>query len=603
MKPSEAAPLPMRDALRLARRLLVIARPYWGGLTRGVLLSMVVGLVGMATPLLSKSLIDVAYPSQDVSLMLVLVLGGVVLNVSAAVMNAIRGYFGELIATRLNGGLHLMFFTHLQCLPLSFFESRGVGEIMSRQSDLRSAVSSIVGTMQTALMSGIYLILVPPFLLTLHAPLALVAMLSLPVTATVSVLSSRGMRRLWQRNAEVAADLNAFQVQVLSQIRLVKSSAAETVVTARSTEALGHSMKLRAKASGLAALVAFCNTIVRAGATGIFSWFAWTLILRGELTLGGFIAFSSYLGFMTGPANAMAGLFAGFQHTSVLLGRAFEYLDLPTELDPQLIRGRAEPTERPLQGSVVLRNVRFGYAPDRPFLADIDLTLERGSVTAIVGRSGAGKSSLLRLISRLAEPDAGTILYDGRPSATFGLHELRRQVALAGQEAAVFRGTFWETLTFGIEEPDRALADELMRICQLEDLVRELPKGYEAPVGEWGATLSGGQRQRLAIAHSVLRQTPIVLLDEPTSQIDARTETALLDALLPLLKGRTVAIVTHRARTAAMADRSCLLDEGRIANVGRHEDLMADERYRQCFLVADPPEAGRRVRLLGGDRP
>jgi ABC-type multidrug transport system fused ATPase/permease subunit len=220
-------------------------------------------------------------------------------------------------------------------------------------------------------------------------------------------------------------------------------------------------------------------------------------------------------------------------------------------------------------------------------------------ITAVVGHSGVGKSSLLRLITRMEEPTAGQVFFDGVPATSITLPDLRRQVSVVWQEFAMMQGSIWDNLTMGAEGAARALVDDAVRLCRLEQLIKDLPQGYDTPVGEWGSTLSGGQRQRLSLARALIRDSRILLLDEATSNIDMATETEILRDLFSRVEGKTVVFVTHRVQTAALADQIVVMDAGTVAAVGTHADLLKDcEVYRQMLGTGDSLDDGRRLRAV-----
>jgi ABC-type bacteriocin/lantibiotic exporter with double-glycine peptidase domain len=599
-RPVETQIPTQREALRYFVRLILLIRPYWRRLLQGLGLGLVIAAIGMVTPYLSKTFFDEVYPSRSVSLMHVLVIGTVVVGFSSALMGALRGYYSQVVTGRLTRTVSLMFFNHLQHLPVSFFDSHRVGEVMSRAGDIRNGLAQVSSVMQTVLVSGTYLLIVPPVLLTLNWKLAMLSMIALPMTTAISLASGQVIRRYTKRGAEVAAEFSAYQMEVLSHIRTVKSMAAEHHVYSRAGDQLEEGLRLQLKSGAFSTIVGIFSTLVQLTGMAIFTWYSWTLILRGELTLGGFIAFSAYLGYLTGPVGQFAGLFVGFQQTAVTLGRAFEYLDTEPEQDPAEAYQPSPAPHRQVRGLLEFSRVSFGYDVDRRVLHDVSLTIPAGSTTSIVGPSGAGKSSMLRLICRMSEPDTGQLALDGVPLRAYALPELRRQVGVVWQEFSLMRGTVWDNITFGIPDADPADVREAVRICRLEALISDLPEGLDTPVAEWGASLSGGQRQRLAIARALVRNTPVLLLDEATSQIDVETEEELLRDLFASIRGRTIVVVTHRIATAALADQICLLNAGRVESIGAHKQLVAEsESYRRMLRAAGVTEEPRQLRVVG----
>lgn len=579
-------------------RVMLMVRPYWGPMTRGLLLSLVSGALGLAAPLFSKLYFDSVYPARDVSLLHALVFGAAAFSLATALMSTIRGYYTQVVSAKLGGAVSLMYFNHLQHLPIRFFDEHRVGEIMSRSADMRGALGTVSRILQVLLVNGVYLLLVPPFLVALNWKLSLLALITTPVTVAITTATSRLTRRYMKRSAEASAELNAIQVETMSQIRTLKAMAMEARVfrdaSAQTEDVIGFQMKSASLTAVIGIVVAFVRTI----GTAAFTWYAWTLIIRGELSLGSFVAFSAYLGYLTGPVGQIAGIFADFQESAVVLGRAFEYLDLSPEQDPELVYAPLSGIQRRIETAISLDAVSFGYSPDKLIINDLSLTFPPGSVTALVGSSGAGKSTILRLICGMERPSKGTIHVSGSPIDRFLLSDLRRQMAVVWQEPTMLRGTIWANLTAGIDTIDRGGVEDAVRICQLDGLIAELPHGLDTMVAEWGASLSGGQRQRFALARALVRDAPVLLIDEATSQVDVRTEGEILRALIPHVRHKTVVLVTHRMATASLADRICVLDHGRLAGLGTHEELVGNsDMYRQMIQAAQGDETKRLRRL------
>jgi ABC-type bacteriocin/lantibiotic exporter with double-glycine peptidase domain len=578
---------PIREAVNQYRRLLVLLRPYWGSLVRSAMLGLVVGLVGMAPPYLAKLLIDEVYPSRDGMLMEVLVVGLLAIAVTVAAMDGIRSYFTTHVSTRLTNASMLLFFNHLQHLPPRFFEQRQVGEVTSRFADVRMALTSVSRGMGTVFVQGFYLLIVPPFLFLLQWRLALVVLAFAPLTIGVTLLSARILRTYYQRMAEAQAELRGYWVEVLSHTRTLKVLSVEHLVFDRtrrqSDVALEHELHAGAVGEGFN----FLTTLVAAVGTAALTWYGWTLILRQEMTLGNYIAFVAYVGFFSQPLMRISRMFSIMQQSGVSLTRMFEYLDEPAEQDPVSAYQEPPPVRHHLRGRVELRDVAFGYTAEEPVLRDINLVLEPGELTAVVGQSGTGKSSLLRLICRFEEPVQGSVLYDGISSGEISLRDVRRQIAVVWQDASLFRGTIWDNLTLGASNPGRRAVDDIVALCRLDELLAKLPKGYDTPVAEWGASLSAGQRQRVALARALIRDTPLLLMDEATSNIDQQTESAILGDLFARRANRTTLFVTHRVSTVASADKICVMREGSIVAVGSHESLL-----ESCGTYIDMVNAG-----------
>jgi ABC-type bacteriocin/lantibiotic exporter with double-glycine peptidase domain len=585
---------PVRDAVNQYKRLMGLLRPYWGSLVRSILLGLVIGLVGMAPPYLAKLLIDEVYPSKDVMLMEVLVVGLLATAVTVAAMEAIRAYFQLHVSARLTNAAMLLFFNHLQHVRARFFEQRQVGEVLSRFSDVRQSLGTLSQGFGVLFVQGAYLVLVPPFLLILQWRLALVALAVAPVTAGVTLLSARVLRTYFKRQAEAFAEFRGYVVEVFSQVRTFKILSAEHLIFDRGRRqaelALGHELRAGMVGQGFT----LATTTVQAIGTAALTWYGWTLVLQQRMTLGTFIAFMAYVTFFIQPLTQISQMFASMQQSGVNLARMFEYLDETPEQDPLLAYREPAPVRHRLRGRVELRDVSFGYDAAEPVLKDVNVMIEPGELTAVVGQSGAGKSSLLRLVCRFEEPLEGHVLFDGVTGAEIPLADVRRQIAVVWQEATLFRGTIWENLTFGAPSPSRLAVDDIIGLCRLDELLTKLPKGYETPVAEFGATLSGGQRQRIAIARALIRDTPILLMDEATSNIDQQTEGAILGDLFSRRSDRTTLFVTHRVSTVQTADRICVMRDGRIVGLGTHDDLIERcDTYVDMVSAAGAHDPGR----------
>jgi len=585
---------PLRDALNQYRRLLVLLRPYWGSLVRSILLGLVIGLVGMAPPYLSKLLIDEVYPARDVTLMHVLVGGLLAIAVTSATMDAIRNYFQLHVSARLTNASTLLFFNHLQHLRARFFEQRQVGEVMSRFSDVRQSLGTVAQGFGTLFVQGVYLVLVPPFLFLLEWRLALVALAFAPLTAGITALSARILRNYYKRMAEAYADLRGYQVEVLSQMRTLKVLSVEHLIFTRARRQVDEALNQELHAGIVGEGFNLATTAVGSIGTAVLTWYGWTLIIEQRMTLGTYIAFMAYVAFFTQPLARVSRMFAAMQQSGVSLARMFEYLDEPPEQDPVSAWVEPAPVKHQLRGRIELRDVAFGYNPeDDPVLQDINLVLEAGALTAVVGQSGAGKSSLLRLVCRLEEPVEGHLLYDGITCGEISIPDVRRQIAVVWQDTSLFKGTIWENLTFGAASPSRMAVEDIVGLCRLDDLLARLPKGYDTHVAEWGASLSGGQRQRLSLARALIRDTPILLMDEATSNIDQQTEGAILADLFARRAGRTTLFVTHRVATVQGADKICVMRDGRIVGVGTHPALVESCDTYVAMVNAGGRDPGR----------
>jgi ABC-type bacteriocin/lantibiotic exporter with double-glycine peptidase domain len=577
----------LKDSLKQFYRLFILIKPYWLPLIKGMLIGLIVGIMGMAIPYLTKLLIDQVYPTQNFTLLNVLIGAILVFNLASLFIGAVQEYFNLFINTKLTNSVSLMFFNHLQHLKVRFFDEHQVGEIMSRFGDVGSSLSTVNRVFQTFFVNGIYLLIVPPFLFALHWKLALISLISVPITMIIISLTGKILRKYWKVTAEASADINAFQVEVLSNIRSLKALTLEKFVYEKIVDKVKNSIKLQMKAGGMGQLVNLANGIVKTLNTSLLTWIGWNFILSQEMTLGDFIAFAAYIAYLYNPISQFIGLFSEFQHSSINLGRTFEYLDSPVEQDPSIILTDEPKLTKKLSGELTIKNLSFGYLPDAKVLNNINLHIPKGSITSIIGPSGSGKTTLLRLIIGMEKPEEGEIYFDGIPSSNLSLYDIRNPISFVWQEFCMFKGTVWDNLTIGLKDVNVVHVENAIRICRINDLIQSLPNKYDSEISECGSTLSAGQRQRFALARAIIRNSPVLILDEATSNIDMQTEIEILKDIFSFMRGKTVIFVTHRVSSTSLADQICILDNGTISAIGSHLELLNNsEFYRKMHSVS-----------------
>lgn len=581
-------PPKLRESFYQFKRLFLLIKPFWGKLFKGMSLGVIIGVIGMVTPYLTKLLIDRVYPSQDVSLMHVLVGGILAISIASAFIRIIQGYFNLYVNSKLGNSISLMFFNHLQNLKVRFFDEHRVGEIMSRFGDVNKSIGSVNNVLQTIFVNGIYLLLVPPFLLVLQWKLAIVSLISLPFTITIIGLAGKLLRKYWKKSAEAYANLNAYQFEMLTHIRVLKSMALENHVFSEAKKQMENALQIQLKAGGLGQVLGFSSGILSALNTALFTWLGWTFILSQQMSLGDYIAFSAYMGYLYNPLSKFISLFSDFQQSAINLGRMFEYLDSPVEVEAGKSTNCYVEKIKHLKGGIEIKKLHFGYNKDLKVLNDISISIEPKSIVSIIGASGSGKTSLIKLLIGLETPQQGEILYDGKSISQIPLHILRRQITVIWQEFSMFKGSILDNLIIGIKNVSENEVMRAIKLSRMYELINSLPLGLDTPIAEWGASLSGGQKQRLAIARAIVRNTPIIIFDEATSNIDLKTEAEILRNLFIEKNDKTIIFVTHRITTATLADKICLLESGKILGYGSHNELKNEcENYRSMFLIND----------------
>ncbi|HUP00468.1 MAG TPA: ABC transporter ATP-binding protein [Gemmatimonadota bacterium] len=463
--------------------------------------------------------------------------------------------------------------------PPAWFDAFPTGDILSRFTNDLGAVRMALGPgVRHALGTLATLLLAIGFMLWIDPWLTFWALLPLPfVTLTVRIMGRRVHRRSEQAQAALA-DVTTDVQENLAGLRVVRAHGREEAERRRfrqnSETYVGanlHLVKIQAFVSPLLTLLLGCSFL-------ILLWLGGRRVALGTLTLGDFVAFTMYLGMISWPMIAFGWIANLYQRAAAAMGR----LNRVLLAEPAIADRDPDPEARVNRGEVAFRNVTFGYRPDRPLVLDrFDLEIPAGTVLGITGPTGAGKSTLARLIPRLYEPQSGWIEIDGRPLDEYSLDALRRAIGFAPQEPFLFSDLLGANLEFGRngDQPGGRngglVVEEAAAIAGLAPDVAELPAGYDTVVGERGVTLSGGQKQRAALARALLADPRILILDDAFSSVDTATEERVLERLRDFMAGRTTLLISHRVSTLAAADRIIVLDGGRIVESGTHDELVA----------------------------
>jgi ABC-type multidrug transport system fused ATPase/permease subunit len=468
--------------------------------------------------------------------------------------------------------LRQRFYSHLQRLDLGFFDSQQTGQLMSRATVDLQAIRFFLGYGLVFITQAVLTIaLASVVMLVINPVLALVALLPAPLIVYTASRYNRISRPAQQEVQQRIAELTAEAEENVSGIRIVKAFAREEHQLHRFQRSVArvfdqsiYSTKLQAFFSpliGLLPQIGIALVLLVGGRE----------VIDGGLSLGAFVAFYTYVGMLAGPMR-MLGAAMGMAQRAIASGnRMFEILDR----EPAI---QSPPGAPPLPaggGEVELRGVTLRYDGGSPALTDVDLHVEAGRTVALVGPSGAGKTSLVGLIARLYDPSEGTVLVDGADVRDIGLDSLRSEIAFVADDSFLFTASVAENIAYAHQDASREQIEAAARRAQADGFIRELPDGYETRVGERGLTLSGGQRQRVAIARALLADPRILILDDATSSVDATTEESIKAGLREAMAGRTTFIIAHRLSTVSLADEIVVLDGGRIVDRGSHEELLA----------------------------
>ncbi|MEW6442458.1 MAG: ABC transporter ATP-binding protein [bacterium] len=475
------------------------------------------------------------------------------------------------IGQRMVNDLRSELYNHLQRLSLDFHSRQQVGDLLYRVTADTYAIQTLTMNGLFPILSALLLLLGMFFIMVrLDWELTVLALGVCPVLfLSISLMGSRISRAATYARERESAVYSVVQ-RAMSAIRVIQAFTKEEEehrsFMAASHQSLAASLRLYTLQTLYSGMV---NVVIALG-TAVVVWVGARHVLSGVLTIGEIVVFTSYLASLYGPINSISQTWGLIQGAKAGVGRVFEILEVERGME----EGTRTFASAGARGEVSFEDVSFRYVPDRPVLQDVRLHVRRGQTIAIVGPTGAGKSTLVSLLARFYDPQAGRVKIDGADVRDFVLKDLRRQIAMVLQPPLVFPVTVAENISYG--RPDAA-PDEVVaaaKLARIHETIERFPMGYKTVVGEQGATLSEGERQRLTIARAILRNAPILILDEPTSSVDAETEALIMQGLERLFSGRTIFIIAHRLSTVRQADRVVVLRDGRIVEEGPFSQLM-----------------------------
>ncbi|MBI3088326.1 MAG: ABC transporter ATP-binding protein [Candidatus Omnitrophica bacterium] len=560
--------------MRSLRRFLRYVRPYRKLIGLAVGFGVVRYLIPLVLPWTLKVLVDdflapgAARPHRELHLLMAGLCG---LYAVYAVVSYLRSYLAGLAGHRIIFDLREQLYLHVQRMSLSFFDRQKIGAVVARMTvDIASAQNFVGSALVNTAMDLSCVAVIIGLLFAAHPKLALVSLSVIPCYVVISYaltkrirLKSREMHRQLQ---DISGDLHE-QFAAISTIQAFTQEEAEArgfrELNERYLGTVLSSVKLQSIALGATGFLTALGPI-------LVLWVGVVEVWAGRLSVGTLMAFYAYLGMLYQPIQRLTELNLILTNSLAAMDRIFEVFDTYPEVQERpnakaLGRGR---------GDVAFEGVTFRYAGRGPVLEDFSLAIPAGSTVALVGPSGAGKSTLVKLLVRFYDVSGGRVTIDGIDTREVTLKSLRQQIAIVPQEPILFSGTVAENLRYGRPNATDAEIRQAARAAFADSFIERLPEGYETEVGERGVKLSGGQKQRLAIARAFLRDAPIVILDEPTSALDAESEELIKRALQELLKHRTALIIAHRLSTIEHADRVVVIDDGRLIEQGRHEELL-----------------------------
>ncbi len=561
---------------RVITRLLTYLRPYWQRMAVAFLLMLVASALTLAVPYLIKVAIDqfiaqgYAAGLTRIALLLAGIFVGIYLTTSG------QQYLLSWVGQQVLATLRTQLFRHLQTLPLSYHDTHIVGVTISRVINDVAVINELLSEgLITLVGDALVLVGIITVMLSLSLRLALLTFSVFPLMLLATYLFARraqvAFRHTRARIAAVVGDL----AEDISGMRVIQAFAQEDASQERFDEVNRANRDAYINAMSLSFV--FLPSIEFLGmlATGIVLWFGGLAVARSELTLGVMVAFLAYVSRFFQPIRELSQLYTTMQAAMAGGERVLDLLDTRPEITDQ-----PDAIEMPtIAGQVELRHVSFSYRGDTRVLHDVNLVIEPGQTVALVGPTGAGKTSIANLVARFYDVIDGAVLIDGMDVRQVTQHSLRRQMGLVPQEPFLFSGTIADNIHFGRPDASDGAVEEAARLANAHEFIAALPERYDTEILEGGVNLSVGQRQLICIARAVLADPRILILDEATSSVDTVTEVLIQDALRRLLAGRTALVIAHRLSTIRNADLICVVNDGRIVERGTHEELLAQRGF------------------------
>lgn len=566
----------------LYRRLFALLIPYKGKLGIAFLCMIGAGACAAIPPYLMKNVVDGVLIRKEYFMLNILVVSLVMLFVFKAIFSYGQKYLMGWVGQKVVMDMRIAAYAHLQTLSLKFINDKRVGELLSRvTNDANMLQMTVTNVAVELVMQGVSCVAMLSYCLYLNWRLMLYTLLILPLVVIVLKRASETLRRVGRGMQQCVADLSAVAEEALSAIRIVRAFATEELELGRFTESNKNNFNVIIRGVKVHAALNGGVEVLLIVAMALILWLGGRQVLDNSMSPGELIAFLGALGFLASPINHFTRAVSQLQFGFAAAERIFSLLDNDDRVvtPPNAVKlGR-------LRGEVTFEDVWFSYDDEQWVLKDLDLVVRPGEKVAIVGETGAGKSTLVDLVQRFYDPQKGRILIDGIDVKTVDLKTLRTQIGVVPQDPVLMKGSIAFNIAYGYDARPGEV-ENAAQIAGISDFIEKLPHKYQTEVGNRGVTVSGGQRQRIAIARAIIRNPRIIILDEATSSLDAAVEHQIQDAMDKAMEGRTSFVIAHRLSTIVNADRILYLANGHIIEQGTHEELLRKNgAYQKLFSL------------------